>query len=741
MTVFASGDNVMDLKLETPDATSGASLGQFAVASQSSLQERRPRILKHGDTFGVFDRNGDLLSGEGSPDGLFHRDTRYLSHLDLRIDGVRPILLSSTLRDDNAMLTCDLTNPDLYGEAGQLVLAHDLIHIRRSKFLWKSTCFERLLVRNFDDQPRRLSIELRFEADFADLFEVRGTRRQHRGTFRPAQVEADTVTLAYTGLDERTRTTSLRFDPAPTRLESGSAQFEIEVSPRGRTVIFVEIRCDEALPPRRPKEHYLSSMVEARRALRHSSSRSAGIATSNEIFNEAVRRSVSDIYMLVTDTPEGPYPYAGIPWFSAAFGRDALITAYLTLWTDPVLARGVLRFLADNQAKTENPDADAEPGKILHEVRYGEMAELGEVPFRRYYGSVDSTPLFIMLAGAYLERTGDIDTLEKLWPHIDAALRWIDLYGDRDGDGFVEYGRRTEEGLINQGWKDSHDSIFHADGSMARGPIALCEVQAYVYAAKRAASLIASQLDQPERAAALLHEAEALKLRFNSAFWCDDLGTYALALDGDKRQCRIRSSNAGHTLFTGIALPDRAARVADILMDRSSFSGWGVRTIAFTEARYNPMSYHNGSVWPHDNALIALGLARHGFKREAARIFDGLFHASIYIDLRRLPELFCGFPRRRSEGPTFYPVACAPQAWAAATPLSLIQACLGLDFDPTAKEIRLDRPVLPEFLDEVVLRNLTIGGDTVDFVVRRAGTEVATHVLRRTGNVKVTVTH
>jgi len=731
----------MDLKLETPDATSGASLGQFAVASQSSLQERRPRILKHGDTFGVFDRNGDLLSGEGSPDGLFHRDTRYLSHLDLRIDGVRPILLSSTLRDDNAMLTCDLTNPDLYGEAGQLVLAHDLIHIRRSKFLWKSTCFERLLVRNFDDQPRRLSIELRFEADFADLFEVRGTRRQHRGTFRPAQVEADTVTLAYTGLDERTRTTSLRFDPAPTRLESGSAQFEIEVSPRGRTVIFVEIRCDEALPPRRPKEHYLSSMVEARRALRHSSSRSAGIATSNEIFNEAVRRSVSDIYMLVTDTPEGPYPYAGIPWFSAAFGRDALITAYLTLWTDPVLARGVLRFLADNQAKTENPDADAEPGKILHEVRYGEMAELGEVPFRRYYGSVDSTPLFIMLAGAYLERTGDIDTLEKLWPHIDAALRWIDLYGDRDGDGFVEYGRRTEEGLINQGWKDSHDSIFHADGSMARGPIALCEVQAYVYAAKRAASLIASQLDQPERAAALLHEAEALKLRFNSAFWCDDLGTYALALDGDKRQCRVRSSNAGHTLFTGIAPPDRAARVADILMDRSSFSGWGVRTIAFTEARYNPMSYHNGSVWPHDNALIALGLARHGFKREAARIFDGLFHASIYIDLRRLPELFCGFPRRRSEGPTFYPVACAPQAWAAATPLSLIQACLGLDFDPTVKEIRLDRPVLPEFLDEVVLRNLTIGGDTVDFVVRRAGTEVATHVLRRTGNVKVTVTH
>ncbi|HEU6441116.1 MAG TPA: glycogen debranching N-terminal domain-containing protein, partial [Microvirga sp.] len=372
----------MDMPHETPDAPSGASLGQFAVASQSSLQERRPRILKHGDTFGVFDRNGDVLSGESSPDGLFHRDTRYLSHLDLRIEGMRPILLSSTLRDDNAVLTCDLTNPDLYGEAGRLVLEHDLIHIRRSKFLWNSTCFERLLVRNFDDRPRRLSIELRFEADFADLFEVRGNRRERRGILLPAHVEADAVTLAYTGLDKRTRTTSLRFDPAPSRLGARGALFDIEVAPRGRAVVFVEIRCDAALPQRRPREHYLSSMVEARRALRQSSSRAASIATSNEIFNEAVRRSVADIYMLVTDTPEGPYPYAGTPWFSAPFGRDALITAYLALWSDPTLARGVLRFLAANQAKVENPEADAEPGKILHEVRYGEMAELGEVPFR-----------------------------------------------------------------------------------------------------------------------------------------------------------------------------------------------------------------------------------------------------------------------------------------------------------------------------------------------------------------------
>ncbi|QFU15038.1 amylo-alpha-1,6-glucosidase [Microvirga thermotolerans] len=739
----------MDLRVEAPEPATGPVIGQFAVASQSSLQERRPRVLKHGDTFAVFDRSGDLLSGEGSPDGLFHRDTRYLSHLDLLVDGARPILLSSSPRDDNSMLTCDLTNPDLHDGTGRLVLEHDLVHVRRSKFLWNGTCFERLLVRNFDDRPRRLSVALRFEADFADLFEVRGTRRRQRGSFHPAEVGTDTVVLSYTGLDGRRRSTILRFDPAPARLEAGGALFDIDVAPGGRSVIFMEVRCDDGLPPEgaetqaapRPlRDRFLSSMVEARRALRRSSSKAAAVETSNDIFNEAVRRCVADLYMLVTDTPQGPYPYAGTPWFSAAFGRDALITAYMALWADPSLARGVLRFLAANQAKEENRAADAEPGKILHEVRYGEMAELGEVPFRRYYGSVDATPLFVLLAGAYLERTGDVATLHGLWPHMEAALRWIDAYGDRDGDGFVEYGRRTEEGLLNQGWKDSHDSIFHADGAMARGPIALCEVQAYVYAAKRAAAAVAARLGLPDRARALESEAESLKERFDRAFWCEDLGTYGLALDGGKRLCRVRSSNAGHALFTGIALPERAARLAETLMDRTSFSGWGVRTVAATEARYNPMSYHNGSVWPHDNALIALGLARYGFKREAARIFDGLFRASIYIDLRRLPELFCGFPRRRGEGPTFYPVACAPQAWAAASPLSLIQACLGLDFDPATRTIRLDRPVLPDFLDEIVLRNLAVEEGRLDLAVRRAGGEVAPHVLRRTGDVRVEIT-
>jgi glycogen debranching enzyme len=341
------------------------------------------------------------------------------------------------------------------------------------------------------------------------------------------------------------------------------------------------------------------------------------------------------------------------------------------------------------------------------------------------------------LAGAYLERTGDVDTMRRLWPNIEAALAWIDADGDRDGDGFVEYGRRTAEGLINQGWKDSHDSVFHADGTMARGPIALAEVQAYVYGAWHAAADISRSLGNPDRAAKLEARAEALRRRFDEAFFDEALGTYVLALDGDKRPCRVRSSNAGHALFTGIAYPERAAAVVETLMESSSFSGWGVRTIATTEARYNPMSYHNGSVWPHDNAMIAAGFARYGFRRQTARVFAGLFSASTYIDLRRLPELFCGFTRQRSRGPTFYPVACAPQAWAAAAPLSLVQSCLGLSFDALQRHVIFRQPALPAFLDEVVLRRVAIGGGVLDIALRRAGSEVAVNVLNRQGDVRV----
>jgi len=409
------------------------------------------------------------------------------------------------------------------------------------------------------------------------------------------------------------------------------------------------------------------------------------------------------------------------------------------LWWSPEVARGVLRRLAFYQAKTDDPRADAQPGKILHEMRGGEMAALHEVPFGLYYGSVDSTPLFVLLAGLYAERTGDIETIAELWPAIEAALAWIEGPGDPDGDGFVEYRRATEQGLANQGWKDSYDAVFHADGRLAEGAIALVEVQGYVYAAKRMLARCARRLGRAALAGTLDAQADRLAERFDAAFWCPDLGTYALALDGDKKPCKVRTSNAGHVLFTGIAAADRAASIAKELLQPSFFSGWGIRTVARGAVRYNPMSYHNGSIWPHDNSLIALGLARYGHKHAIETLFSGLFAAATYMDQRRLPELFCGFTRQHGHGPTLYPVACSPQAWASATPFTLLEAALGLEFDPFKGEIRLRNPRLPPFLDEVTLRDVRLCTSLVDLRVRRHGDSVSLDTPRISGDIRVSI--
>jgi len=691
-----------------------------------SLQEGRSRTLKNGDTFAIFDHNGDAVPRAEGSEGLYHRDTRYLSCFNLKIVGAQPKLLSSTLSDDNTTLTCDLTNPDLFDHNNVLVLPQGLLHIRRSRLLWRASLLERLAITNFDDTQQQVRVEIEFAADFADLFEIRGAQRERRGHEHPPLVQDESVTLAYTGLDRLFRETKLRFVPAPFKLTSRHAVFELTMAAKETRSFFIEIDCrpDHVEKNDSVSEGFFSSLREARRTYRATVSRTVGIISSNELFNKAINRSVSDLFMLTTQLPSGPYPYAGIPWFSTAFGRDALFTAWQTLWFDPAIAKGVLRFLADNQAIKEDAISDSEPGKILHEARDGEMAKLGEVPFRRYYGSIDSTPLFLCVAGAYLERTGDLTLIRNLLPNLKAALTWIDLYGDRDGDGFVEYGRRSTEGLVNQGWKDSHDSIFHADATLARGPIALVEVQAYVYGARQALADIFERIGEQAQAANQRAKADKLQKQFDARFFDEKLGTYVLALDGEKKPCRVRSSNAGHALFTGIAYPERAASVVTNLMSGSSFSGWGIRTIATTEARYNPMSYHNGSVWPHDNAVIAAGFARYGFRREAARIFEALFSASAYLDLQRLPELFCGFSRRYGRGPTLYPVACSPQAWAAATFISLIQSTLGLEFKTTNEEITFSQPVLPRFLDRIKLHGLVVGERIVNADLIRAVSEV-----------------
>jgi glycogen debranching enzyme len=697
---------------------------------------RPRRSLKHDDTFIVLDSHGDIGASAGGPDGLFNADTRYLARLELVLDDVQPLLLGSNLRDDNSALTVDLTNPDVYRN-GRIVLQKDILHIVRTVFLWRGTAYQRIGLQNHGETPASFDLTLLFDNDFADLFEVRGEKRPRRGVGSSKLLGAADVALDYKGLDGKSRSTALHFDPRPTRLAVNAATYHFELAPQQISSLFVAVSCDK--PTGHKPVPFFRGLLAHRREMRRSAAGAASIETSNNIFNEVLCQSMADLNMLMTDTAQGRYPYAGIPWYSTTFGRDGIITALQMLWIDPRIARGVLKRLAFYQARTVDPLADAEPGKILHEMRGGEMADLHEVPFAHYYGSVDATPLFVLLAGLYVEHTGDDETLAELWPAIEAALAWIDGAGDPDRDGFVEYQRASEQGLANQGWKDSYDAIFHADGRLAEGYIALAEVQGYVFAGKRLAARCASRLGKADRARELAAEAQRLAERFEEAFWCDELGTYALALDGAKRPCRVRTSNAGQLLFSGIVREDRARMVAADLMRPHFFTGWGIRTVARGEARYNPMSYHDGSIWPHDNALIALGLARYDLKHAVERVFKALFDAATYMDLRRLPELFCGFQREKQRGPTLYPVACAPQAWASATPFTLLEAALGLEFDAQRGEIRLRNPRLPAFLNEVILRELQLGPSSVDLRVRRHGDDVSLEVLRRRGQIQVSI--
>ena len=696
---------------------------------------RPRRSLKHDDTFIVLDSHGDIGASAGGPDGLFNADTRYLARLELVLDEVQPLLLGSNLRDDNSALTVDLTNPDVYRH-GRIVLQKDVLHILRTIFLWRGTAYQRIGVQNHGESTASFDLTLLFDNDFADLFEVRGEKRLRRGIGSSRLVGLADVVLEYTGLDGKLRTTELHFDPRPTRLAANAATYHLDLAPQQISSLFVSVACNK---PVTFKPAFFRGLLAHRREMRSLTAGTTSIDTSNNIFNEVLCQAMADLNMLMTETPQGRYPYAGIPWYSTTFGRDGLITAMQMLWIDPRIACGVLKRLAYYQAKSFDPLADAHPGKILHEMRGGEMAALGEVPFAQYYGSVDATPLFVLLAGLYVERTGDDKTLAELWPAIEDALGWIDGPGDPDRDGFVEYQRASEKGLANQGWKDSYDAIFHADGRLAEGYIALAEVQGYVFAGKRLAARCASRLGKIDMAVRLEAEAQLLAERFEEAFWCEELGTYALALDGAKQPCRVRTSNAGQLLFTGIAREDRARLVATDLMRPHFFTGWGIRTVARGEARYNPMSYHNGSIWPHDNALIALGLARYGLKRSVGHLFKGLIEAAGYMDLRRLPELFCGFQRERRRGPTLYPVACAPQAWASATPFTLLEAALGLEFDERRCEIRLRNPRLPAFLNEVVLRDLQLGSSSVDLRVTRHDDDVSLEVLRTRGQIQVSI--
>jgi glycogen debranching enzyme len=708
---------------------------QFYIRADSSLAEAQTLSLLRGDTFAVFDRRGDIQPVGLGQQGVFHEDTRHLSQLEFWVSGKRPLLLSSGVREDNILLSADLTNPDIDLPSGEL-LPHGLLHLHRNKFLVEGACLERMTAINYAQNALDVEISFNFAADFADVFEVRGHKRERRGTLLPEEIGEKGVTLAYEGLDHVLRRTCILCSLPPSTISGDTITVMLHLEPQQEVALSLDVICESEGDADR-NVTYESSLQRVSHERRCSPLSQCHIYTSNEQFNDWSNRSMADLQMLLTETPLGYYPFAGVPWFSTVFGRDGMITALELLCLAPEVAKGVLAFLAATQATATDPERDAEPGKILHEMRKGEMARLREVPFGSYYGSVDATPLFVMLAAAYFERTADHEFLRSIWSNIEAALNWIDEYGDLDGDGFVEYARQTDEGLLQQGWKDSQDSVFLNSGTLAKGPIALCEVQSYVYAARMGIATVASELGFVPVAEEQRSRAKDLRAGFEAAFWSDELSTFAMALDGDKRQCKVRTSNAGHCLFSGIASERHARLVTKSMLSPSLFSGWGVRTVACEEKRYNPMSYHNGSVWPHDNAMIAYGAIDCRDKELPLRVLTALLDLSLFVDLRRLPELICGFSRKPGKGPTQYPVACSPQAWAAGACFLVLQSCLGLSVSAKESRIYLRHTALPAALERVEIKNLRVGTASVDLSFKRHAETVAFDIPRRTGEIEV----
>jgi glycogen debranching enzyme len=709
--------------------------GQDAPVEWGEMEE--PRLpaklhaLKDRDTFLVADSMGDVL---GFADGLFHDDTRILSRWRLRLGAASPTLLAGSVSQDNVFFTSHLVNGALVAPGGP-VGPPGVLHVERKRFLWEERLYERIAIVNYSKAVVILPLAFEFDADFRDMFEVRGAHRARRGKLHPVEVGERSVRFRYDGLDRVERCSTIVFSDPPSQLSETRAEFLYALQADGRVELHVEIGSHGGPTPSR--ERFRAAAARARFAMRARRRRGGRLRTTGRLFNAWMDKSRADLALLTTPLQTGPYPYAGIPWFSTAFGRDAIITAWQILWFDPNLARGVLTYLAMHQAEEVSAFRDSEPGKIMHETRRGEMAALGEVPFGRYYGGVDTTPLFVGLAGAYAARTGKRDLTDQLWPQLERATAWIERRIDESPYGLLAYAKSSEKGLTNQGWKDSGDSIFHADGTFPPPPIALVEVQGYAFMAFRTMARLASFRGEKEAAEVWAGRAETLRRKVEEMFWMEDAGAYGLAVDGEGRLAKVRASNMGHLLFVGLPAPERARRVIDTLMSPDFSSGWGLRTLAVGEARYNPMSYHNGSIWPHDTAICAMGMARYGERRGVVHIAAALFESASQFEMR-LPELFCGFPREAGEPPVPYPVACLPQAWAAGSAFMVLQACLGLSVDGEAGVVRVADPHLPIGIDHFALTRLPVGREPLDLhFERQARGVVVREAAKGSGRVKV----
>jgi glycogen debranching enzyme len=717
--------------------------GDFYILASAMASRRTTRVLAHSESFAVFETTGDILESPLEALGFFYRDTRHLSCFELTIAGEVPHFLNSYVSDDDTEVRANLTNPDLRGDNDSKLLPRDLIQIQRSWVLSSSRLFQKIELRNFASSTVKIELAFSIGADFRDMFEVRGLARKKRGELQPPRVGKNSIEFHYGGLDGINRTTLVNFSRKPSALVESSASFMLSLKRDSSMEMEISVEARQDQPRSNGKIVVPSAFGDAlerrRREVAGVASGFTRITTSNQITNSLIERSLGDLAALTTVTERGNSIMAGIPWFATLFGRDSIITALSVLPFFPELAAGVLRTLASLQGTENNEARDEQPGKIIHEMRACEMANTGEIPFGRYYGSIDSTPLFLWLLGRYVAATGDMPLAAELWPNVERALDWIGNYGDRDGDEYIEYQRETPLGLANQGWKDSLDSISHADGTLAKPPIALAEVQGYAYAAYSSLAEVAGRLNKHDMREHLREEARTLKANFERDFWLKKEKILALALDGDKRPCAVMASNGAHCLAAGLLSGDRATAFSERLLADDMFSGWGVRTLSNRERRYNPMSYHNGSVWPHDNAMAAWGLATADHTEGAVKIMTGLFNAAAGLNNQSLPELFCGFSREPSLGPVPYPVACHPQAWSAASVFLLLQSILGIEVRGFEHRIMMRSPIVPEWLDWIRFDDLRLGKSSVSFIARRGRRGASIEVLEKHGPARVEV--
>jgi glycogen debranching enzyme len=713
---------------------------QYYILASSVAADLPKLVLKHDDAFLVADRRGDFPGLAETEFGFYADGTRFLRQLELRISDRRPLLLNATLSEDSLQAAIELTNPDVpadepaLSEQERSLPPGRALRLSRRLTLYRNQVYQALMIESFARARHELELEWLFAADYIDVFEARGHRRARRGLLLPPTPESAALTFHYRGLDDVDRATRLEFAPPPRRVDADRARYAIVLDPGARVELAVTVTASFDAAPR----GYLLGWDDAaarRRAVVEDLRRDVTrIETDHNVFDAWAERARSDLYMLLTKTTDGFVASAGIPWYVAPFGRDALITALQMLPFDPDIASGTLRYLARHQGTQDDAFTDQEPGKIMHEYRRGEMASCREIPFIPYYGSVDATPLYVMLLAEYVRWTGDLQLARDVWPTVAGALDWLERQGD-----YLAYRRRSPVGLEHHGWKDSHDAIMHASGELATAPVAVAEAQGYYYAALLGAADLAEVLGPTGQASTLRERARRVRERFEADFWLPDEGFYAMALDGEKRPCRVISSNPGHCLWTGIVDPVRAEAIGRRLMADDMFTGWGLRTLSAREALYNPMSYHNGSVWPHDTAIAAIGMLRYGLSEPFFKLATGLFRAVYHFERSRMPELFCGFAQMFGHGPTRYPVACSPQAWSAGVVFQLVTAMLGLLPDAIENRLMLDRPRLPAWLGWLELHGLRVGKSRIDLRVIQGRENAAVELLGRHGDAEVVV--